>query len=163
MSHPHNTPPASQVWLTPPGILEALGPFDLDPAAPASRPWEIAARHITETEDGLSSEWDGMVWLNPPYHRNGIPKWMERMAEHGRGFAMVFARTETVWFQRSVFGAADGVLFLAGRIRFHLRDGELAPNNCGASPVIAAYGPEALERLRLAVARGQLQGRLVML
>lgn len=29
-------------WLTPPEILLALGPFDLDPCAPIVRPWETA-------------------------------------------------------------------------------------------------------------------------
>lgn len=26
-------------WLTPPHILRALGPFDLDTCAPVNRPW----------------------------------------------------------------------------------------------------------------------------
>lgn len=28
----------SDIWLTPPHILDALGPFDLDPCAPDPRP-----------------------------------------------------------------------------------------------------------------------------
>jgi len=30
-------------WLTPPDIIKALGPFDLDPCAPIVRPWPTAA------------------------------------------------------------------------------------------------------------------------
>ena len=42
----------NQVWLTPKFILDALGPFDLDPcAAPEPRPWNTAAKHIIEKED----------------------------------------------------------------------------------------------------------------
>lgn len=33
----------NQEWLTPPDILRALGPFDLDPCAPVNRPWDMAA------------------------------------------------------------------------------------------------------------------------
>jgi hypothetical protein len=33
----------SDEWLTPPGILKALGQFDLDPCAPVNRPWDTAA------------------------------------------------------------------------------------------------------------------------
>lgn len=43
-------------WLTPPSILTALDPFDLDPcAAPEPRPWPTADRHITRSEDGLTA------------------------------------------------------------------------------------------------------------
>jgi hypothetical protein len=33
-------------WLTPPEIVKALGTFDLDPCAPAVRPWDTAKRHF---------------------------------------------------------------------------------------------------------------------
>lgn len=48
-------------WLTPPEILRALGPFDLDPAAPIVRPWDMAARHYTKIDDGMSQPWEGRV------------------------------------------------------------------------------------------------------
>lgn len=32
----------SQYWMTPKFILDALGPFDLDPAGAGPRPWECA-------------------------------------------------------------------------------------------------------------------------
>lgn len=44
-------------WLTPQNILNALGPFDLDPCAPINRPWDMAARHYTVADDGLSKPW----------------------------------------------------------------------------------------------------------
>ena len=56
-------------WLTPPEILRALGPFDLDPCAPIARPWETAATHYTAEDDGLSKPWAGRVWCNPPFGR----------------------------------------------------------------------------------------------
>src|SRR5437867_202275 len=49
----------TDVWLTPPHILAALGPFDLDPcAAPEPRPWPTAERHIALPDDGLAADWD---------------------------------------------------------------------------------------------------------
>lgn len=50
-------------WLTPPEILRALGPFDLDPCAPVIRPWETAATHYTVEDDGLSKPWVGRALL----------------------------------------------------------------------------------------------------
>lgn len=46
-------------WLTPQPILKALGPFDLDPCAPANRPWDMATRHFTRADDGLIQPWGG--------------------------------------------------------------------------------------------------------
>lgn len=51
---------ASDVWLTPPEILAALGRFDLDPCSPEMRPWDTAARHYWR--DGLELPWAGRVF-----------------------------------------------------------------------------------------------------
>ena len=146
-------------WLTPPEILKALGPFDLDPCAPADRPWDMAARHYTRADDGLSLPWGGVVWLNPPYSAAACDAWLSRLAEHGNGLALVAARTETEWFQQHVWGKAGAVLFLRGRLYFHLPDGSKASGNAGHGSVIAAYGPECVRRL----ARSGLPGRFVRL
>lgn len=34
-----------KVWLTPPEIVKACGPFDLDPCFGGERPWDTAANH----------------------------------------------------------------------------------------------------------------------
>lgn len=97
-------------WLTPPELLKVLGPFDLDPCAPANRPWPIAVNHYTVQDDGLTQPWEGRVWLNPPYGRETF-KWLARLADHGSGLALIFARTETQGFHEQVWGKADA-LFL---------------------------------------------------
>lgn len=135
-------------WLTPPEIVSALGPFDLDPcAAPSPRPWATAERHIELPEDGLEAEWDGRVWLNPPYSFAAW-KWLSKLAEHGDGIALVFARTETAGFVSEVWGKATAVRFLHGRLFFHHADGSRARANSGAPSVLVAYGAGAAERLR---------------
>src|SRR6266700_2805786 len=102
-------------WLTPPALLATLGPFDLDPcAAPRPRPWPTAARHIIRPANGLAERWEGRVWLNPPY--SVIGPWAGRLAGHGQGTALIFARTETAWFAGYVWAKATALLFLAGRI-----------------------------------------------
>lgn len=130
----------SCVWLTPPEILAALGAFDLDPcAAPSPRPWPTAARHIELPEDGLAAEWSGRVWMNPPFGREA-DRWMEKLARHGDGIALIPARTETAMFYAHVWGAADAVLFIKGRPHFHRPDGTRAPFNSGAPICLVAYG-----------------------
>ncbi len=133
-------------WLTPLNIITALGPFDLDPCAPIVRPWPTAAAHYTLDDDGLSKPWDGNVWLNPPYG----PKtklWMERLAQHGNGIALIFGRTETDCFFKAVWGRADAMLFIRGRIHFCDVSGMRAKNNSGAPSVLIAYGRENANRL----------------
>jgi phage N-6-adenine-methyltransferase len=137
-------------WLTPPEIIKALGPFDLDPcASPEPRPWPTATKHITLPADGLAKPWTGRVWLNPPYSREAV-RWLRRMSEHGQGTALMFARTETSWFRETVWHSptASGMLFLDGRVYFHRPDGTKAGDNAGAPSVLVAYGMNDAEKLR---------------
>ena len=132
-------------WLTPPDLLAALGPFDLDPCAPRKPPWPTATQHYSIEDDGLRQQWSGRVWLNPPYAHAGT--WLHRLAEHGHGTALIFARTETaLWFQH-VWPRAAGLLFLRGRLHFHYSDGTRAKANSGAPSVLVAYGQSDAEIL----------------
>jgi hypothetical protein len=133
----------TDTWFTPPAIIEALGgveSFDLDPCSPAFRPWPTARRHIGPEDNGLTQPWDGRVWLNPPYSIELLARFLGRMAAHGCGTALIFARTETEPFHRFVWQAATGLLFLRGRLNFHLADGRRAAANSGAPSVLIAYG-----------------------
>ena len=98
-------------WLTPPEIIRALGGFDLDPCAPVNRPWDMASQHYTVMDNGLQKPWFGRVWCNPPYGRETF-KWMEKLASHGSGIALIFARTETRGFHAQIWGKAHSVFFL---------------------------------------------------
>jgi hypothetical protein len=129
----------SDTWLTPPHILQALGPFDLDPCCPPDMPWPTAKRDYTRAENGLKQPWEGRVWLNPPYSREAV-KWLTKLADHGYGTALVFARTETEWFVEQVWRRASAVLFLYGRLHFHHADGTRAKANAGAPSCLVAYG-----------------------
>lgn len=146
---------ATTTWLTPPHIQPALGgweAFDLDPcAAPAPRPWPTARIMNAEADgDGLALQWDGRVWLNPPYTSTEIGAWLARIAGHGRGTALIFARTETAAFQAQVWDRASGLLFLSGRLHFHDATGVRAAANAGAPSVLCAYGPDDMDRLAAA-------------
>lgn len=143
-------------WLTPMWVIDAIGDFDLDPCgAPA---WQTA-REVWTPEagrDGLAEEWRGRVWLNPPYGREAV-KWLARLADHGDGVALIFARTDTVAFHEQVWGRADAVLFLRGRLTFLKPDGSAPIANSGAPSCLVAYGEGATRLLRHA----DLDGRYV--
>ncbi len=138
----------TDTWLTPQYIIQSLGPFDLDPcAAPSPRPFPTAQKHIELPDDGLETEWDGLVWMNPPYGaQTGF--WLNRLAAHKTGgIALVFARTETRMFHEHVWRKASSILFLAGRIRFLRRDGSQGEHAAAPSCLIG-YGEEATRRLQ---------------
>lgn len=145
----HTRPNAggSVSWLTPPEIIDALGPFDLDPCPCLPQPFPTAARVIEG--DGLSANWSGRVWLNPPYGPD-LGKWLGKLADHGNGIAICFARTETRAFFDAVWGRASALLFVRGRIHFHRPDGKRAKGNAGGPSVLVAYGEANAERLRSA-------------
>jgi len=135
---------ATDVWLTPKAITDALGPFDLDPCSLRNRPWDTAKKHLTEC--GLSAPWTGFVWCNPPFSE--VWGWLDRMSIHNNGIALCFARTETKGFFKTVWCAADAILFLKGRPYFCRPDGKPAKGNSGAPIVLVAYGKEAIRRLQ---------------
>lgn len=147
-------------WLTPPNILRALGPFDLDPCAPVNRPWEMAAQHYTMLDDGLNKPWHGRVWCNPPYGRE-TGAWLARLADHGNGIALIFARTETEMFFEQVWNKATGILFLQGRLHFHHVDGTRAPANAGAPSCLVAYGMDNVRSLMTSGIAGRFVGATV--
>ena len=140
---------AKKVWLTPPNIIAALGPFDLDPCFGEPRPWLTAAHHYGPEDNGLMKRWHGFVWCNPPYD-DDTWAWLGRMADHGNGIALVFARTEVEGFHRTVWDRAHALRFLEGRLFFHRPDGERGEANGGAPSVLIAYGEEAARRLESA-------------
>lgn len=151
MGSHHSARAKSVVWLTPPHVLDAIGEFDLDPCG--AEGWTTARQHILPPDDGLTADWSGRVWVNPPYG-NEAWKWLDKLAAHGTGTALIFARTETAGFVDQVWSKATAILFLHGRLHFHYPDGRRAPANSGAPSCLVAYGERDAEALRTAPIAG---------
>jgi hypothetical protein len=153
----------SQDWITPRSLHGRLGHFDLDPCISDNQPWPTAARGITKAVNGLNQEWTGRVFLNPPYDRRVIGEWMSRMGAHGSGIALVFARTDTGWFQ-TVWKAAKAIYFFEGRIDFYTPQGIRATFNSGAPSCLIAYGEyDFLVLKQLESSPGEWPGKCVRL
>ena len=146
-------------WLTPRYILDALGKFDLDPCAALDQPWATAKRHRTIREDGLKKPWAGRVWLNPPYGEQ-TALWLAKMAKHQDGIVLIYARTETQMFFDHVWGGANGIFFLKGRVCFCRPDGSTAPD-AGAPSVLVSYDPRSTRRNYNALKRCKLAGQFL--
>lgn len=90
----------SDEWYTPKYIIDSLGKFDLDPCAPSVPLFKTAEVMYNEFDDGLAQKWEGRVWLNLPYSRPLITKFMRRMTEHNRGTALIFPAPTRNYFTR---------------------------------------------------------------
>jgi hypothetical protein len=146
----------SDTWLTPPALLEALGPFDLDPCCPPVMPWRTATAmwsHVasvvdnTTKCDGLLAAWPRRcrVFVNPPYSRPLA--WVEKMAAHGDGVLLVPGTSpETRWGQQ-VLATADLLLYLTPRLKFWSAAGVEAPGAWQPN-LLAAYGKRYVSALR---------------
>jgi phage N-6-adenine-methyltransferase len=150
---------ASDDWLTPPYILKALGPFDLDPCASMRQTWPTANRMLTQVDNGLRAEWEGRVWCNPPY--GDLGPWVRRMASHGNGIALTYARTETDAFEQWVWPFADALLFFFGRIAF-FRPGTYTAKQGPGPSVLIAYGEENAKALYNSGLSGAVVGRAAL-
>lgn len=134
-------------WYTPPEIFDALGlTFDLDPCSPGpGKSYVPTLKHYTIEDDGLTSPWQGSCWVNPPYGPH-TKVWMEKLAAHGDGMALVFARTDVKWFQEHGV-KADMVCFVSSRIRFYQGSVDVQGGTPGAGSMILAYGEKCAAAL----------------
>lgn len=138
---------ATDEWYTPKEIIDALGAFDLDPCAPVNPLWETADIMYNKNDNGLSKEWFGRVWLNPPYSRPLIERFVKRLAEHGNGIALLFNRCDSKMFQDVIFEKATAMKFLRNRIRFFRPDGTRG-DSPGCGSILIAFGEENAEVLK---------------
>lgn len=131
-------------WYTPPEIIErvrnTLGEISLDPASCDEAQRVVNALcHLSQKQDGLSGNWSGKVFLNPPYGKE-IGKWIQKLvAEYEsksifEAIALVPARTDTEWFQLL---APYTLCFIKGRLKFWNRQGEA--DNSASFPSAVVY------------------------
>lgn len=123
-------------WYTPEDHIErarrVLGGFDVDPASNAEAQEKVRAGMFFDAEtNGLAQEWNGRVWLNPPYAQPLISQFMAKLVEEidaGRctsAITLTHNYTDTRWFQDTA-SKANAICFTRGRIRFYSPSGEIA-------------------------------------
>jgi site-specific DNA-methyltransferase (adenine-specific) len=110
-------------WATPPEFFAELDRefhFDLDPCSTDDN--AKCQRHFTAADDGLLQDWNGRVYMNPPYGKD-IGMWIRKAyAEFTSGNAelvvmLLPARTDTKWFHDYLYGIAE-LRFVKGRLKF---------------------------------------------
>lgn len=140
---------ASDDWYTPPAIFEAIGlQYDLDPCSPGAGHWVPARTVYTVEDDGLTQDWTGRVFVNPPFGgRNGHVPWLQKFIDHGDGIGLVRAYTSAAWFHDHM-ASVDGWLFPRGKTKFIRPDGSVG-GSPGHGIVLVAMGDECCNALAL--------------
>lgn len=94
-------------WFTPMEIIEALGPFDLDPACGRLCPNKTATVQYGPRENGLKKPWHGRVWLNPPF--SNVRPFVDKLIAHGNGILLIFMGSKARWQLDMVRAAGGGI------------------------------------------------------
>ena len=111
---------ATDLHATPQDFYDKLNAefnFELDVCANADN--AKCDKFYTKEDDGLSQEWAGVIWMNPPYGRE-IGKWMKKAHESTLNGAIVVclvpSRTDTKWWHDYCIN--HEVRFIKGRLKF---------------------------------------------
>lgn len=109
-----------------------MGSIDLDPASN-----ELAQKTVNATtwfgeeDDGLSKDWAGNVFLNPPYKYPLVEDFIQKLCDSSVRAAILLTNnnTDTRWWHLAA-SRAKAICFTLGRINFYKADGsETQPTN----------------------------------
>jgi hypothetical protein len=123
-------------WHTPAEYIAmartVLGGIDIDPASNEIAQRTVkAVRCFTKEDDGLTKEWKGRVWMNPPYSQPLIAQFADKLiaelAANRTTAAIVLTNsfTDTRWFH-VLEAKALRLCFTKGRVKFESPLGEFA-------------------------------------
>ena len=114
----------SDEWTTPDWFYEVLNEdigFSLDPAATHEN--HKCPVYFTIEDDGLKQSWQGhRVFVNPPYSKQQLKKWVEKgylegLKENTLVVMLIPARTDTRYWHDFVMKAKE-IYFIKGRLKF---------------------------------------------
>lgn len=113
----------SNEWSTPQDFYDKLNQefrFTLDPCA--THESAKCDKYYTIDDDGLVQDWSSdVVFMNPPYGRE-IKHWVKKAHEESLKGATVVclipSRTDTAYWHDYIFGKADDIRFVRGRLKF---------------------------------------------
>jgi len=144
-------------WETPQEFFDKYNEiynFNLDVCATKDN--AKCGKYFTKEDDGLSKDWEGVCWMNPPYgrpehpcksnckkkkcvergyHQNeyvaGIEDWMKKAYEescytHTTVVCLVPARTDTNWWHE--YAMKGEIDFIRGRLKFGSKDAAPFPS-----------------------------------
>jgi len=111
----------TDMWSTPQAFFDVLDKkygFTLDVCATTKN--AKCDRFFTAEDDGLSQNWEGVCWMNPPYGR-AIKHWIKKAYESAKEnnatvVCLIPSRTDTAYWHDYVMKGE--ITFIRGRLKF---------------------------------------------
>jgi phage N-6-adenine-methyltransferase len=111
----------TELWATPMDFFQKwddlIGGFDIDVCANQDN--AKCQKFFSKEDDGLSQDWIGKCWMNPPYGKE-IGHWMKKAYESSQSGATVVclvpSRTDTKWWHD--YAMKGKITFIKGRLKF---------------------------------------------
>lgn len=139
-------------WYTPAEYIAAardvMGGIDLDPASSAlANETVLATRFYAKDDDGLAQRWEGRVWMNPPYSKDLIYPFCDKLAEEyanehvTQAVVLVNNGNDTAWYAR-IAELASGLCQPNHRVKFLSPDGKPSAPVQGQLIVYLGDNPE---------------------
>lgn len=126
-------------WYTPVEYIElarkVMGSIDLDPASNDEAQKIIKAeKYFTANDDGIKHNWNGNIWLNPPYSGKEIIEFIDKLIIEfenkniKQAIVLTNDNTDTSWYHKLV-KISSAICLLSGRIKFYNASEISAPTN----------------------------------
>lgn len=134
----------TDVWATPKDFFRKMDEeFHFEVDVCATKENAKCSKFYTAEDDGLSKEWKGVCWMNPPYGRQ-IGRWIKKAYESAEAGATVVclvpSRTDTKWFQDYCLKSSD-IRFIHGRLHFNeSKDAAPFPS------AVVVFSPDTLKK-----------------
>jgi len=134
-----NTPQqnlTSDDYYTPPWIFDKLQiTFDLDVAAPTGGcHWIPAKQHYDQQTNGLTSDWFGNVFMNPPFSKP--QPWVDKFMQHANGIALL-PMSKSKWFDQ-IWADQNAIVALPQNLKYV--DPKGSNGSISMPSILVAYG-----------------------
>jgi site-specific DNA-methyltransferase (adenine-specific) len=142
------------LWETDPELYKVLNNvyrFTLDPCC--VKETAKCNKFYTPIENGLIQDWTNeVVFMNPPYSRGNIDKWIEKAYNESLKRAVIVAlipvSASAKWWHKYVIGKCD-LVYIQGRVKF-----VGAESTAPFSSVLAIYGDKNNDFFNMEKKRG---------
>jgi phage N-6-adenine-methyltransferase len=131
-------------WYTPKWIFDALAiEFDLDVCSPVGGTGLVPAKKFYSIEDdALKQEWQGLVWMNPPFS-NPTP-FVDKFISHGNGVCLLTI-AKAKWFHK-LWNTNAAIIPMPVNLKFVRPEG--GENQIMHNTALYGLGEQAINAMR---------------
>jgi phage N-6-adenine-methyltransferase len=133
----------SDDYYTPKWIFDALDlTFDIDVASPPNGPpFTPCNAYFTKETNGLTSDWSGLVFMNPPFSQ--MTPWVEKFIDHANGIALL-PMSKSRWFNM-LWESNAAIVSLPSTLKFH--DPKGGKGSIFLGTILAGFGDQSIKAL----------------